>query len=145
MMGELIHANTEMFGKVPAWVATEVNRARAGLGIHPAWYISIAISDKPHGKEEHDAAVYCEPEYMQAGIEIKEEVAISENLKHRELIWHEVAHVLLSPMMDMARQISNQLPDEELAKFAFRQMENAEEQAIVQLTNGLRVGGYIGS
>ena len=126
--------NVKAFGEVPGWVVEEVKKARVKLGLHPAWYISVALSEKPHGME-NDGAAYCQVPYFMAGLEFKPDIA--EDDGGRDLVWHEVAHILTAPLREAAYKGLDQIKNKRARKLAKRIVDDAEEQLVNQLIYGL--------
>ena len=127
--------NTKPFGDVPEWIVEEVKKARKRLGIHPAWYISITMSEEPHGFKNKDGACHSEVPYLMSGIEFKP--SIEEDEGGRDLVWHEVAHIVTAPLLEAAYKGLDQIKNKQARKLAKRIIDDAEEQLINQLTYGL--------
>lgn len=129
--------NIKTFGEppVPDWIVEEVAKARKALGIHQGWYISLALSETPHGSENVDGSSYSDVPYLQSGLEFKPD--IQNNKSGRDLVWHEVAHVLIAPMREAAYKGLDQIKNKKVQKLAKRILDDAEEHVVNQLIPAL--------
>lgn len=122
---------------VPAWIVHEVTAAAKKLGIHHNWYISIAMSEKPHGMDK-DGASYTELPYLQTGLEFKPD--IQNDAAGRDLVWHEVCHIATAPLLEAAYKAMNQIKNKQTRNLMKRIIDEAEERLVNELTAGLLEG-----
>lgn len=98
--------------ELPEWMKEHIQDARGLFGVGGAeWHITARLSDKPAGSKGFDGSCWADATYLNAEIELNEDLPDDENGK--EKIYHEVLHVAHQEIDQMAFDAMSHLPKRE--------------------------------
>lgn len=128
--------------EVPEWIIKQIQDARQLFGVGGIeWHITARLSDKPHGSDEFDGGCFIDSVYLNAEIEIKDNLENTE--RSRQTIYHEVLHVAHQEIDSVVRDLFKQAPKSSrriYRKFYYEAVERFVQRTTRAICENLKAG-----